>query len=65
MKCNERVFFRLIKMPCCGHLLCWVNPRLPTYCPECGKLMFTELKFDGTAFLVRDQDAKLSYETGG
>jgi hypothetical protein len=23
--------FRLIQMPCCGQLLCWVNPRLPNY----------------------------------
>lgn len=36
MRKLERVFFRLIKMPCCKHLLCWVNPRLPNYCPECG-----------------------------
>jgi hypothetical protein len=29
---NERVIFRLIMTPCCGHMLCWVNPRFP----ECG-----------------------------
>jgi hypothetical protein len=23
------VKFRLIQMPCCGQMLCWVNPRLP------------------------------------
>jgi len=23
--------FRLILMPCCGQMLCWVNPRLPNY----------------------------------
>jgi len=36
MKEYQRVVFRLIQMPCCGHLLCWVNPRFPSYCPECG-----------------------------
>lgn len=31
-----RVPLRVIRMECCGHLLCWVNPRFPSYCPECG-----------------------------
>lgn len=41
---NEKVKFRLFQMPCCGHLLCWLNPRLPTYCPECGKGVLLQLK---------------------
>lgn len=41
---NEQVKFRLFHMPCCGHLLCWVNPRLPTYCPECGEHVLLRLK---------------------
>jgi hypothetical protein len=41
---NEKVKFRLFQMPCCGHLLCWVNPRLPTFCPECGTKVYLELK---------------------
>lgn len=32
----ERVPFKLFRMPCCGFMCCWVNPRLPHYCPECG-----------------------------
>jgi hypothetical protein len=40
----ERVHFKLIQTPCCGHLLCWVNPRYPTYCPVCGKLIWPEVK---------------------
>lgn len=32
---TERVKFKLFHMPCCGQLLCWVNPRLPNFCPEC------------------------------
>jgi hypothetical protein len=35
-KLNERVPFRLIETPCCGLLLCWINPHLPRYCPHCG-----------------------------
>lgn len=41
---TEQIHFRLFQMPCCGHLLCWVNPRLPTYCSECGTLVLRELK---------------------
>jgi len=37
---NEQVQFRLIQMPCCNILICWVNPRRPNYCPECGKFIF-------------------------
>jgi hypothetical protein len=31
MKMTTRAHFRLIQMPCCGQLLCWVNPRLPNF----------------------------------
>lgn len=41
---HERVHFRLILMPCCGMLYCHVNPRLPNYCPECGKRCYKEVK---------------------
>ncbi len=41
---NEKVQFRLFSMPCCGQLLCWINPRLPNYCPECGTHVYPELK---------------------
>lgn len=41
---TERVPFRLLTTPCCGTLLCWVNPRLPTFCPECGKHIYPEVK---------------------
>lgn len=41
---NERVKFRLFQMPCCGQLLCWLNSRLPNYCPECGKLIYMEMR---------------------
>jgi hypothetical protein len=40
----ERIIFRLIKMPCCGQLLCWVNPKFPNYCPECGNNIMLTVK---------------------
>jgi len=46
-KIHEQVQFRLIRCPECGTTLCWVNPRLPNYCPECGKHIFTTLKLRG------------------
>jgi hypothetical protein len=54
----ERVEFRLIAMPCCGFQLCWVNPRLPNHCPECGEstAVGTRLR---EAVLVIDRDAQL------
>jgi hypothetical protein len=44
---RQQVPFRLIHTPCCGALLCWVNPRLPNYCPECGERIYAKLKFGG------------------
>jgi hypothetical protein len=58
---TERVHFKLIIMPCCGHNLCWVNPRYPTFCPECGKLIFNEVKQE---VRISDADAILTYKTG-
>lgn len=37
---NDYVQFRLIHMPCCHILICWVNPRRLMYCPECGTRIF-------------------------
>ena len=37
---NSPVQFRLLQMPCCSILICWVNPRRPMYCPECGSKVF-------------------------
>lgn len=41
---NEQVPFRFIACPECNHQVCWVNPRLPSYCPECGKHILAKLK---------------------
>jgi hypothetical protein len=55
----EQIHFRLIKTPCCGHLLCWVNPRLPNFCPECSKPILMILRQDGSQILVSDKKAWL------
>jgi len=54
----ERVNFRLYRMVCCGHLLCWVNPRPPTFCPECGANVYPEVR--GWALHV-DDEAVIQY----
>jgi len=41
---NDKVIFRLIEMPCCHGLICWVNPRRPNYCPECGKYIWPQMR---------------------
>lgn len=41
---NEKVPFKLFVMPCCGQQLCWVNPRYPNRCPECGEFVFLKLR---------------------
>ena len=59
----ERVTFRLIVMECCSQVLCWVNPRFPNYCPECGKPVYPDVKM---WVRKRDDDAELViHETGG
>lgn len=39
----EAIKFRLYAMKCCGHMLCWVNPRPPTYCPSCGEHCYPDV----------------------
>jgi hypothetical protein len=41
---NEQVPFKLIECPECKHQICWINPRLPTYCPECASLIHMKLR---------------------
>ncbi len=59
---NERIHFRLIHMECCGQLLCWVNPRFPTHCPECGQTIYPQVKGWVT---VNDPNAHLRFNTKG
>lgn len=56
---SERVQFRLIQTPCCNTLLCYVNPRLPNYCSECGKYIFATVK---GCVLINDDNATLKYK---
>lgn len=56
---HERVHFRFLKMPCCGFLYCNVNPRLPSYCPECGKNVIRQLN---ASIRISDPNAELNYK---
>ncbi len=58
-KQRERVHFRLLQMPCCSHLFCNVNPRLPSYCPACGTRVYPEIK---SGVRISDENAWLEYE---
>lgn len=60
---SERVTFTLIHTPCCHTILCYVNPRMPNYCSECGE------RFPGgihrshpQSILFRDDNAWLKYQ---
>ncbi len=55
---NEHVQFRLIKMPCCHQMLCWVNPRLPNHCPECGTYILPQVRAN---VLITDTNAHIRY----
>lgn len=57
---TEKVPFRLIRMPCCGHLFCNVNHRWPTFCSECGTNVYATIK---SCSLVFDKNATLSYDS--
>jgi len=60
-KITEGIQFRLLVTPCCQHQLCWVNPRLPTFCPECGRLILAKLREQKDAIRIDDTDAKIVY----
>jgi hypothetical protein len=60
---NERVHFRIFMMPCCHIMICWVNSRLPNYCPECGERVRDRLKpHTPDVVLLNDFDAWLKYK---
>jgi len=64
---TEFIKFRVFNMPCCHMQLCWVNPRLPTYCPECGSNIYMKLRYEEALTLVNDEKAQLRLTgvTGG
>lgn len=59
---RERIMFRLLQMPCCGIMLCWANPRLPNYCPECGKRTRMSNAHPTEAVIFQDDEAWLSHK---
>ena len=58
---REEVHVRLTQMPCCGHLLVTVTERFPTFCPECGKLVYPGVK---SCVMAHDPKAVLRYDFG-
>lgn len=56
---TERVHFRLLRMPCCNFLACWVNPRFPSHCPECGASVFPAVR---SCVMISDDTATLKYQ---
>lgn len=61
----EFVIFRYIVCPECDFNMCWVNPRLPTYCPECGKVIYAKLKMNPERIMVVDEQAELHVKYEG
>lgn len=53
---SERVPFKLLRTNCCGALLCWINPRFPNFCPECGARCFPQIR---ECVLMTDNEAML------
>lgn len=62
-KTQELVDFHLYQMPCCGHLLCWVNPRKPNFCPECGEGTLQRLRTHAEFTIMHDDQAMLTLHT--
>lgn len=62
---HELCYFRLIRTPCCHHLLCWVNPRLPNFCPECGDRLLAKLRIDPSHIRHSDERAELKVKRLG
>ena len=58
---TEFIRFRIFRMPCCEQLLCWVNPRLPNHCPECGERIFLDLKHKPEYTVLDDGEAQLRH----
>jgi hypothetical protein len=41
-------------------MLCWVNPRLPNFCPECGERVLMKLRHECPEnILISDTNATL------
>ena len=63
MTVNETVPFRVFKLPCCGHRLCWVQRKYPMYCPQCGKHVYIDI-CHGEHTETSDDNAWMKYRQG-
>jgi hypothetical protein len=57
---KDRVTLRLIRTPCCGVHLNYINARLPKFCPECGQMIRYRLR-ESEHVLMKDENALLKY----
>jgi len=55
---HERVKLRIIRTGCCGTVLCWVNPRLPNFCPECATRIYPDVK----QWILENYDTEMIYK---
>lgn len=56
---TERIHFRLMVCQECSFVMCWVNPRFPNYCPECGKFIYSTIR---GGVVLTDENATLKYD---
>jgi hypothetical protein len=50
------IIYRLLTCPYCSYIFGWIEERMPTCCPECGRHIYGSTRI---AFI--DQVAKLTY----
>lgn len=56
---TERIPFRLLHMECCRTLICHVNHRFPSYCSNCGKHVYPQVR---GWVAIHDPDATFTYD---
>lgn len=56
---TEFTKFRLLTTPCCHTILCWVNPRMPNFCPECGTRVYSEMKTNREKYVLQECDVMI------
>ena len=58
-KAITRAHFRILETECCHTILCWVNPRLPNYCPDCGTRCYPAVR---SWIAFSDEQAYITHE---
>lgn len=60
MTMQGKVHFRFFRCPKCHHQFEWICSRTPSYCPECGCNILTEINKKPN-LLISDPDASIIY----